>query len=127
MTVLVGGMRALDANYDGSNLGILTDRPGVLTNDWFMNLLNISTQWAPVANTNNELFQGTDRSTGMPKYMATRADLIFGSHPELRATAEVYGSFDAQPKFVNDFVAAWAKVMDLDRYDIPGRLQNNVQ
>ena len=127
MTVLVGGMRALDANYDGSPLGILTDRPGQLTSDFFVNLLNISTVWSPVANTNDELYQGNDLNTGKPKYTATRADLIFGSHPELRAVAEVYGSGDAQQKFVNDFVSAWAKVMDLDRYDIKGRKQNNVQ
>jgi catalase-peroxidase len=127
MTVLVGGMRALDANYDGSNFGIFTDRPGQLTNDFFVNLLSMSTEWSPIANTNDEQFQGNDRQTGKPNYTATRADLIFGSHPELRAVAEVYGSDDALAKFVNDFVAAWAKVMDLDRYDIMGRKQNNVQ
>lgn len=127
MTVLVGGMRALDANYDGSQHGIFTSRPGQLTNDYFVNLLNISTVWSPVANTNEELFQGKDLNTGKPKYTATRADLIFSSHPELRAVAEVYGSADAQQKFANDFVAAWAKVMELDRYDIKGRKQNNVQ
>jgi catalase-peroxidase len=127
MTVVVGGMRALDANYDGSKNGILTDRPGTLTNDYFVNLLNISTVWSPVANTNDEVFQGKDLYTGKPKYMATRADLIFGSHPELRAVAEVYGAGDAQGKFVSDFVQAWAKVMDLDRYDIKGRKQNNIQ
>ncbi|KAF7131331.1 hypothetical protein CNMCM5793_004445 [Aspergillus hiratsukae] len=127
MTVLVGGMRALDANYDGSKLGIFTDRPGQLTNDFFVNLLNMSTEWSPIANTNDEQFQGIDRQTGKPMYTATRADLIFGSHPELRAISEVYGSADAPAKFVNDFVAAWAKVMDLDRYDIKGRKQNNVQ
>jgi catalase-peroxidase len=127
MTVLVGGMRALDANYDGSNLGIFTNRPGQLTNDFFVNLLSMSTEWSPIANTNGEQFQGNDRQTGKPKYTATRADLIFGSHPELRAVAEVYGSDDALPKFVKDFVAAWAKVMNLDRYDIKGRRQNNVQ
>ena len=127
MTVLVGGMRALDANYDGSNYGILTNRPGQLTNDYFINLLNMSTVWEPVKNTKSELFAGHDLYTGKPKYMGTRADLIFGSHPELRAVSEVYGADDAQPKFVSDFVQAWAKVMDLDRYDIKGRKQNNVQ
>jgi len=127
MTVIVGGMRALDANYDGSKNGILTDRPGKLTNDYFVNLLNISTAWSPVANTNDELFEGKDLYTGQPKYTATRADLIFGSHPELRAISEVYGAGDAQGKFVKAFVRAWAKVMDLDRYDIKGRKQNNVQ
>ncbi|OBT95511.1 Catalase-peroxidase 2 [Pseudogymnoascus verrucosus] len=118
MTVLVGGMRALDANYDGSAFGILTDRPGQLTNDFFTNLLDASTVWSPVADTNGEKFEGKDLSTGSPKYKATRADLIFGSHAELRAVAEVYGSGDAQDKFVNDFARAWVKVMDLDRYDV---------
>lgn len=127
MTVLVGGMRALNANYDGSSVGILTDRPGQLTNDFFSNLLNISTSWAPVANTNDELYTGTDRDSGKAKYTASRADLIFGSHPELRAVSEVYAASDAPQKFVNDFVAAWSKVMDLDRYDVKGRKQNNVQ
>lgn len=118
MTVLVGGMRALGANYDGSAFGILTDRPGQLTNDFFANLLDASTVWSPVADTNQEKFDGKDLATGNPKYKATRADLIFGSHPELRAVAEVYGSGDAQEKFVNDFVRSWVKVMNLDRYDI---------
>lgn len=127
MTVVVGGMRALDANYDGSKHGIFTNRPGTLTNDYFVNLLNISTSWSPIANTNDELFQGTDAYSGKPTYTATRADLIFGSHPELRAIAEVYGASDAQQKFASDFVAAWTKVMELDRYDIKGRKQNNVQ
>ncbi|KAK5991620.1 Catalase-peroxidase 2 [Cladobotryum mycophilum] len=127
MTVLVGGMRALNANYDGSSNGIFTDRPGKLTNDFFVNLLNMSTVWTPIANTNEELFQGKDLSSGKLKYTATRTDLIFGSHPELRAISEVYGSSDAQTKFVNDFVAAWVKVSELDRYDIKGRKQNNVQ
>ena len=127
MTVLVGGMRALNANYDGSNVGILTTRPGQLTNDYFINLLNMSTAWSPVANTNNELFEGKNIYTGQAEYMATRADLIFGSHPELRAVSEVYAAGNAQTKFVDDFVKAWVKVMDLDRYDIKGRKQNNVQ
>jgi catalase-peroxidase len=127
MTVLVGGMRALNANYDGSNLGIFTDKPGQLTNDFFVNLLSMSTAWSPIADTNDELFEGKDRASGKSKYTGTRADLIFGSHPELRAVAEVYASSDAQSKFANDFVAAWTKVMDLDRYDIKGRKQNNVQ
>lgn len=107
----------MDANYDGSQHGIFTDRPGKLTNDYFMNLLNISNVWTPMENTNDELFQSTDLYSGKPKYTATRADLIFGSHPELRAVAEVYGATDAQDKFVHDFVNAWVKVMDLDRYD----------
>ena len=117
MSVLVGGMRALDANYDGSKYGIFTERPGQLTNDFFVNLLDVSTSWSPISGTNDEYFQGTDYS-GKFKYLASRADLIFGSHPELRAVAEVYGSADAQTKFANDFIRAWVKVMNLDRYDI---------
>lgn len=92
-----------------------------------MNLLNGSTTWTPIADTNEELFEGKDFSTGKTKYTATRVDMIFGSHPELRAISEVYASADAQTKFANDFAKAWAKVMDLDRYDIKGRAQNNVQ
>ncbi|KAI0164919.1 catalase D [Xylariaceae sp. FL1272] len=129
LTVLVGGLRALGANYDGSSTGIFTDKVGELTNDWFVNLLSSSTIWSPVAGSNEELFEGKDLDSGGTKYSATRADLIFGSHPELRAVAEVYGTKTgkAQSKFVNDFVKAFAKVMDLDRYDIKGRAQNNVQ
>ena len=125
--VLIGGMRALDANFDGSRAGVLTDRPGRLTNDFFVQLLNMSTVWTPINGTAQEFFQGSDRATGAPKYTATRADLILGSHPELRAVSEVYGAGNAQRKFVNDFVQAWAKVADLDRYDVRGRKQNNVQ
>ena len=113
MTVLVGGMRALDANYDGSSYGILTSRPGQLTNDFFVNLLNVSTVWQPIADANQEFFQGDDRSSGQPRYTATRSDLIFGSHPELRAISEVYGSADASEKFANDFASAWSKVRTL--------------
>lgn len=120
-------MRALDANYDGSSYGILTDRPGLLSNDFFVNLLSMSTTWTAVNGTNDEIFTGSDYSTGKAKYMATRADLIFGSHPELRAVSEVYASGYAQEKFATDFVKAWTKVMDLDRYDVAGRKQNNVQ
>lgn len=127
LTVLVGGLRALDANFDGSKNGVFTDRPGKLTNDYFTNLLNISTVWEPVQGSNNELFNGKDLYSGKPKYTATRVDLIFGSHPELRAVAEVYAAGDAQDKFVQDFVNAWVKVSELDRYDIKGRKQNNVQ
>jgi catalase-peroxidase len=108
----------MDANYDGSKHGIFTDRPGQLTNDFFTNLLSISTTWKPMADTNEEYFEGKDSKTGEKKYTATRADLIFGSHPELRATAEVYGSADANEKFAQDFVKAWTKVMNLDRYDV---------
>lgn len=117
MTVLVGGMRALDANYDGSDHGILTERPGQLTNDFFVNLLDMKYQWSP-ADESRELFVGKDRNTGEEKWTATRVDLIFGSHSELRAIAEVYGSGDAEEKFVRDFVNAWTKVMELDRYDL---------
>lgn len=118
LTVLVGGLRALDGNFDGSKNGIFTDKPCQLTNDFFTNLLDMSTVWTPVTGSKDELFEGKDRGSTTVKYTATRADLIFGSHPELRAVAEVYGSADAQKKFVNDFVKAWTKVMELDRYDI---------
>ena len=117
MTVLVGGMRALNANVDGNAHGVFTDRPGTLSNDFFVNLLDISTKWEPTDET--ELtFVGRDRTTGEERWTATRADLIFGSNSELRALAEVYGSSDADAKFVNDFVAAWTKVMNLDRFDL---------
>jgi len=117
MTVLVGGMRAMDANYDGSEHGIFTDRPGALTNDFFVNLLDMSTEWKATDDT-KEVFEGRDRKTGELKYTATRADLIFGSNSELRALAEVYASDDAKEKFVQDFVDAWTKVMMLDRFDL---------
>ncbi|WP_343685898.1 catalase/peroxidase HPI [Chryseobacterium gleum] len=117
LTVLIGGMRALDTNFDGSKHGIFTNRPGVLTNDFFVNLLDMSTQWKAMSD-DKELYIGSDRSTGQPKWTATRADLVFGSNSELRAVAEVYGSSDAQSKFVKDFVAAWTKVMNLDRFDL---------
>ncbi|TVY44235.1 Catalase-peroxidase [Lachnellula occidentalis] len=115
MTVLVGGLRALNANYDGSSNGVLTKRPGQLTNDFFVNLLDPNTAWKT---TDNETYEGTDRKTGEKKWTATRADLVFGSHAELRAVSEVYGSSDAQEKFAKDFVAAWDKVMNLDRFDL---------
>lgn len=117
LTVLIGGMRALNANFDGSQHGIFTDRPGVLTNDFFVNLLDMSTQWKS-ASSDNEIYEGTDRKTGEKKWTATRADLVFGSNAELRAIAEVYASEDARIKFVNDFVAAWVKVMNADRFDL---------
>jgi len=117
MTVLVGGMRALDANYDGSAHGIFTDRPGTLTNDFFSNLLDMSTEWKAV-DADEEVFEGRDRKTGEVRWTATRADLIFGSNTELRALAEVYGSDDSKGKFVADFVKAWDKVMNLDRFDL---------
>jgi len=117
MTVLVGGLRALNANYDGSAHGVFTKRPGQLTNDFFVNLLDMNTAWKP-SGTNNEVYEGTDRKTGNKKWTATRADLVFGSHAELRAVSEVYGCVDGQEKFVKDFIAAWDKVMNLDRFDI---------
>jgi len=117
MTVLVGGMRVLNTNFDNSKHGVFTKRPEVLTNDFFVNLLDMSTVWMP-ASDDKETFDGRDRKTGEIKWTATRADLIFGSNSELRALAEVYGSADAQEKFVNDFVAAWNKVMNLDRFDL---------
>jgi catalase-peroxidase len=112
MTVLVGGLRVLGANWDGSSLGVLTDRPGALTNDFFVNLLDYDTEWKPADESSTTFVSGDGRWTG------TRADLVFGSNSELRAVAEVYAADDAKAKFVNDFVAAWAKVMDLDRFDL---------
>ncbi|WP_053976151.1 catalase/peroxidase HPI [Mangrovimonas xylaniphaga] len=117
MTVLVGGMRAMGANYDGSKHGIFTDSNEQLNNGFFVNLLDMSTEWKAIDDT-KETFEGRDRATGELKYTATRADLIFGSNSELRALAEVYGSADAEAKFVKDFVAAWDKVMKLDRFDL---------
>jgi catalase-peroxidase len=117
MTVLIGGMRVLDTTFDNSKHGVFTKRPEVLTNDFFVNLLDMSTSWTP-ASENTELFEGRDRKTGDLKWTGTRVDLIFGSNSELRALAEVYGSFDAQEKFVKDFVAVWDKVMNLDRFDL---------
>jgi len=117
MTALVGGLRVLGANYDGSKHGVFTDRPGQLTNDFFINLLDMSTNWAP-ANGDGQVFNGHDRSTGAVKWTGTRVDLIFGSNSELRALAEVYACADGQDKFVKDFVAAWDKVMNLDRFDL---------
>ena len=117
MTVLVGGMRALGANYDGSDLGVLTATPGTLTNDFFVNLLDMGTVWTPTSDT-EQTFEGRDRKTGAHKWNATRVDLVFGSNSQLRALAEVYGSSDAKEKFVNDFVAAWDKVMMSDRFEL---------
>ncbi|KAK5079372.1 hypothetical protein LTR64_002205 [Lithohypha guttulata] len=116
MTVLLGGMRVLNQNYDSSPHGVLTKRPGKLTTDFFVNLLDLNTMWAPNAN-DKEVFTGTDRKTGETKWTATRNDLVFGSHPELRAYAEVYAASDAHDKFVRDFVKVWDKVMMLDRFD----------
>jgi catalase-peroxidase len=117
LTVLVGGMRALNANYDGSAHGVLTTRPGQLTNDFFVNLLDMGTAWK-AAGDDRQLFEGRDRKTGELKWTATRADLVFGSHAELRALAEIYAEADSSDKFVKDFVAAWDKVMNLDRFDL---------
>ncbi|MCX2718589.1 catalase/peroxidase HPI [Lentiprolixibacter aurantiacus] len=117
MTVLVGGMRALNANYDGSAHGIFTDKPGTLTNDFFVNLLDMSTEWKAI-DADEEVFEGRDRKTGAVKWTGTRVDLIFGSNSELRALAEVYGCEDSKDKFVKDFVKAWDKVMNLDRFDL---------
>ena len=117
MTVLIGGMRALGANFDGSDLGVLTATPGTLTNDYFVNLLDMGTVWTPTSDT-EQTFEGRDRSTGAHKWNATRVDLVFGSNSQLRALAEVYGASDGQEKFVRDFVAAWDKVMMNDRFDL---------
>ena len=117
MTVLVGGMRALDANYDGSQRGVFTDRPGALTNDFFIHLLDMGLEWK-TSDPHEHVFEGRDRNTGEVKWTGTRVDLIFGSNSELRALAEVYACDDAQEKFVNDFVKAWDKVMNLDRFDL---------
>jgi catalase-peroxidase len=115
-TVLVGGLRVLGANYDGSQYGVFTDTPGVLTNDFFVNLLDLGTTWKPL-DSGSHAFQGTDAS-GKPRWVGTRVDLVFGSNSELRALAEVYASDDAKEKFVRDFVAAWVKVMEADRFDL---------
>lgn len=117
MTVLVGGMRVLGTNFDGSQNGVFTDRPGVLSTDFFANLLDMRYEWKPTDDA-NELFEGRDRLTGEVKYTATRADLVFGSNSVLRALAEVYACSDAHEKSVKDFVAAWVKVMNLDRFDL---------
>jgi len=113
MTVLIGGLRALGANTGGTDLGVLTTRPGVLTNDFFVNLLDLGTEWKA----SGDEFEARDAS-GNLRWTGTRADLVFGSNSELRALAEVYASDDAREKFVRDFVAAWVKVMELDRYDL---------
>jgi catalase-peroxidase len=113
-TVLVGGLRALDANAGGSKHGVLTDKPGTLTNDFFLNLLDMSTEWKPAG----DAYQGTDRTTGVPKWTASAVDLLFGSNSQFRAVAEIYAQSDSAEKFVADFVSAWDKVMSLDRFDL---------
>ena len=117
MTVLVGGMRVLNANFGQSQHGVFTKRPETLTNDFFVNLLDMSTTWKAVS-ADKDLYEGSDRVTGEARWTGTRVDLIFGSNSELRALAEVYASADSQEKFVHDFVAAWSKVMNLDRFDL---------
>ena len=117
MTVLVGGMRVLNTNFGQSPHGVFTKRPETLTNDFFVNLLDMGTTWKPTSK-DEDVFEGRDRKTGEVKWTGTRVDLIFGSNSQLRALAEVYGSGDAQEKFLHDFVAAWNKVMNLDRFDL---------
>jgi catalase-peroxidase len=116
MTVLTGGMRALDANTGGSRHGVFTDRPGMLTHDFFVNLLDFHTEWKPSA-TEENAYEGRDRATGDVRWTATAVDLVFGSHAQLRALSEVYASVDGQERFVRDFVAAWTKIMEADRFD----------
>jgi catalase-peroxidase len=117
MTVLVGGMRALNANFGQSKHGVFTKRPVTLTNDFFVNLLDMNTKWQP-ASTSEGVYEGRDHATGEIKWTGTRVDLVFGSNSQLRALAEVYGCDDAKGAFVKDFAAAWTKVMNLDRYDL---------
>jgi len=117
MTVLVGGLRALNTNVGQSAHGVFTQRPGVLSNDFFVNLVDMGTEWKPVSEA-ADLFEGRDRATGALKWTATRVDLVFGSNSQLRALAEVYAQDDAKEKFARDFVAAWSKVMNLDRFDL---------
>jgi catalase-peroxidase len=121
MTVLIGGMRVLNTNFGKSKYGVFTNRPEALTNDFFVNLLDMNTQWQPSASSNGAgpIYEGRDRATGELKWTASRTDLLLGSNSQLRAIAEVYGQNDSREKFVNDFVAAWNKVMNLDRYDLP--------
>jgi len=121
MTVLVGGLRVLGANAWNSTYGVFTDRPERLTNDFFVNLLDMGTQWVPSAGAEG-VYEGRDRKTNELKWTATRVDLIFGSHSQLRALAEVYACTDSSEKFVEEFVAAWTKVMNLDRFNLAGPL-----
>jgi catalase-peroxidase len=117
MTVLIGGLRVLKTNFGGTSHGVFTQRPEALTNDFFVNLLDMGTEWKP-ASKEADLFEARERKTGAVKWTGTRVDLVFGSDARLRALAEVYGSADAQAKFVHDFIAAWNKVMNLDRFDL---------
>jgi catalase-peroxidase len=116
MTVLIGGLRALNANFGHSKHGVFTNRPETLTNDFFVNLLDMNTKWEP--SLSEGVYEGRDRATGKIKWTGTRVDLVFGSNSQLRAIAEVYGCDDAKEAFAKDFVAAWNKVMNLDRYDL---------
>jgi catalase-peroxidase len=118
MTVLLGGMRALNTNFGQSKHGVFTKRPDMLTNDFFVNLLDMQTEWHPLGNGSGGVYEGRDRKTGQTRWTATRVDLLFGSNSQLRAIAEVYASDDSKEKFVKDFVAAWNKVMNLDRFDL---------
>jgi catalase-peroxidase len=120
MTALVGGMRALNANFATSKHGVFTNRPGTLTNDFFVNLLDMNTKWQPSV-TSKDVYEGRDRTSGEVKWTGTRVDLVFGSNSQLRAIAEVYACNDSKEAFVKDFVAAWNKVMNLDRYDLATR------
>ena len=117
MTVLVGGLRALDANVGGSELGVFTDRPGTLTNDFFVNLLDMNTEWRESSEAEG-MFEGRDRSSGETRWIGSRVDLVFGSNSQLRALAEVCACDDSREDFVSDFVAAWDKVMNLDRFEL---------
>jgi catalase-peroxidase len=117
MTVLIGGLRTLNANFGQTKHGVFTDQPGTLTNDFFVNLLDMKTKWEPSSSAEG-VYEGRDRATGKIKWTATRADLVFGSNSQLRALAEVYASDDSKEAFVKDFAAAWNKVMNLDRYDL---------
>jgi catalase-peroxidase len=121
MTVLVAGMRALGANHQQTAYGVFTDRPGTLTNDFFVNLLDVGTEWKASDSMNGtaaQVYEGRDRSSGELRWTATAVDLVFGSNSQLRAIAEFYGCDDAQEKFVGDFIAAWTKVMNLDRFEL---------
>ena len=117
MTVLLGGLRVLNTNFDGSKHGVFTNQTDVLSNDFFVNLIDFDTTWKAVSDA-KDIFEGRNRKTGEVKWTGTRVDFIFGSNSELRAIAEVYGCEDAKPRFINDFIAAWAKVMNLDRFDL---------
>ncbi len=116
MTALIGGLRALNTNVGGAKHGVFTDKPGTLTNDYFVNLLDMGTEWKP--SSTEGVYEGKDRASGKIKWTATRVDLVFGSNSQLRALAEVYASGDAKEKFVQDFVAVWGKIGDLDRFDL---------